>query len=45
MHLNVRNLATAVIGLTLNVELTERHKQLRLLVSDAGDGNKADHAD
>jgi len=28
-----------------NVELTERHKELRLVVSDAGDGIASDHAD
>jgi hypothetical protein len=28
-----------------NIEFTERHKELRLVVTDAGDGNKADHAD
>ena len=28
-----------------NVELTERHRELRLVVTDAGDGDKADHAD
>lgn len=28
-----------------NEELTERHRELRLVVTDAGDGNKADHAD
>jgi hypothetical protein len=28
-----------------NVELTERHKELRLVVIDAGDGIAADHAD
>jgi hypothetical protein len=29
----------------LNAELTERHKELRLVVTDAGDGNASDHAD
>lgn len=28
-----------------NVELTERHKELRLVVTDAGDGIASDHAD
>lgn len=28
-----------------NVELTERHRELRLVITDAGDGDKADHAD
>lgn len=28
-----------------NVELTERHRELRLIVTDAGDGDKSDHAD
>ena len=37
--------ATTVRSWAFNVELTERHKELRLVVTDAADGIAADHAD
>ena len=37
--------ANSVRTWAFDVELTERHRELRLVVTDAGDGDKADHAD
>ena len=41
----LEDLAGYAGNLGLDVELTERHKELRLVVTEAGDGINADHTD